>query len=122
MKYLKLLVILLFILPAMVYANQNDVLSDKEFVSEQYPSLLIGFKNGCVYGYAINNAYMGTYELKSKNKISLSYMAYTKLDGTQEENDNEYNYFNYLKEAKKYNYDSKTGILTIDKMKFKLRK
>lgn len=83
---------------------------------------MIGFRNGGVYGYALVNTYMGTYELKDDGKIRLSYMSYTKMDGTMEQNDAEYEYFNYLREAKTYNYDSKTGVLTIGKMKFNPKK
>ncbi len=65
---------------------------------------------------------MGTYEIKDNNKIKLSYMSYTKMEGTREQNDGEYEYFSYLREAKTYSYDSKTGVLIIDKMKFRQRK
>ena len=65
---------------------------------------------------------MGTYEIKDTNKIRLSYMAYTKMEGTQEQEDGEYEYFNYLREAKTYSYDSKTGVLLIGDMKFKEKK
>ena len=36
--------------------------------------------------------------------------------------DGEYEYFNYLREAKTYSYDSKTGVLVIGKMKFNQKK
>ena len=49
-------------------------------------------------------------------------MSYTKMEGTREQNDGEYEYFSYLREAKTYSYDSKTGVLIIDKMKFRQRK
>lgn len=122
MKYLKLLLIALFIIPSFAFAAGQDVLSGKEFTAEKYPSIMIGFRNGGVYGYALVNTYMGTYELKDDSKIRLSYMSYTKMDGTMEQNDAEYEYFNYLREAKTYNYDSKTGVLTIGKMKFNPKK
>ncbi len=122
MKYFKLLLIILIIVPAAAFAVPKDVLNGKEFTSEKYPSILIGFKNGGVYGYALVNTYMGTYEIKDNNKIKLSYMSYTKMEGTREQNDGEYEYFSYLREAKTYSYDSKTGVLIIDKMKFRPRK
>ncbi len=122
MKYFKLLLIVLLIVPTVAFAAPKDVLSGKEFTSEKYPSILIGFRNGGVYGYALRNTYMGTYELKDKGKIRLSYMAYTKMEGTMEQEDGEYEYFNYLRKAKTYSYDSKTGILMIDKMKFNQKK
>ncbi len=122
MKYFKLLFIVLLIVPTVAFAAPKDVLSGKEFTSEKYPSILIGFRNGGVYGYALRNTYMGTYELKDKGKIRLSYMAYTKMEGTMEQEDGEYEYFNYLRKAKTYSYDSKTGILMIDKMKFNQKK
>ncbi len=122
MKYFKLLLIVLLIVPTVAFAAPKDVLSGKEFTSEKYPSILIGFRNGGVYGYALRNTYMGTYELKDKGKIRLSYMAYTKMEGTMEQEDGEYEYFNYLRKAKTYSYDSKTGILMIGKMKFNQKK
>ncbi|WP_242348999.1 META domain-containing protein [Mucispirillum schaedleri] len=122
MKYFKLLLIILIIVPAAAFAAPKDVLNGKEFTSEKYPSILIGFKNGGVYGYALVNTYMGTYEIKDNNKIKFSYMSYTKMEGTREQNDGEYEYFSYLRKAKTYSYDSKTGVLIIDKMKFKQRK
>lgn len=122
MKYFKLLLIVLLIVPTVAFAAPKDVLSGIEFTSEKYPSILIGFRNGGVYGYALRNTYMGTYELKDKGKIRLSYMAYTKMEGTMEQEDGEYEYFNYLREAKTYSYDSKTGILMIGKMKFNQKK
>lgn len=122
MKYFKLLLIALMIVPTIAFAAQKDVLNGKEFTAEKYPSILIGFRNGGVYGYALRNTYMGTYEIKDANKIRLSYMAYTKMEGTQEQEDGEYEYFNYLREAKTYSYDSKTGVLLIGDMKFKERK
>ena len=122
MKHLKLLIIALIILPSFAFAAPKDVLSGKEFTAEKYPSIMIGFRNGGVYGYALVNTYMGTYEIKDNNKIRLSYMAYTKMDGTDEQNDGEYEYFNYLREAKTYSYDSKTGVLMIDKLKFNQKK
>lgn len=121
MKYLRLLITLL-IVPSFAFAAPKDVLSGKEFTSEKYPSILIGFRNGGVYGYALVNTYMGTYEIKDDNKIRLSYMAYTKMDGTREQNDGEYQYFNYLRDAKTYSYDSKTGVLMIGQMKFNQKK
>ena len=119
MKYLKLLLIIILIVPTVVFAAPEDVLNGKEFTSDKYPSILIGFRNGGVYGYALINTYMGTYEIKDENKISLSYMAYTKMEGTNKQKDGEYEYFNYLRDAKTYSYDSKTGVLMIGKMKFK---
>ena len=122
MKYFKLLLIVLLIVPTAAFAAPKDVLSGKEFTSEKYPSILIGFRNGGVYGYALINTYMGTYEIKDEGKIRLSYMAYTKMEGTMEPEDGEYEYFNYIREAKTYSYDSKTGVLMIGKMKFKQKK
>lgn len=122
MKYFKLLLITLLIVPTLSFAAPKDVLSGKEFTSEKYPSILIGFRNGGVYGYALRNTYMGTYEIKDEGKIRLSYMAYTKMEGTMEQEDGEYEYFNYLREAKTYSYDSKTGVLMIGKMKFNQKK
>lgn len=122
MKYLKLLLIIILIVPTVVFAAPEDVLNGKEFTSDKYPSILIGFRNGGVYGYALINTYMGTYEIKDENKISLSYMAYTKMEGTNKQKDGEYEYFNYLRDAKTYSYDSKTGVLMIGKMKFKQKK
>ncbi len=122
MKYLKLLLIIILIVPTVVFAAPEDVLNGKEFTSDKYPSILIGFRNGGVYGYALINTYMGTYEIKDENKISLSYMAYTKMEGTNKQKDGEYEYFNYLRDAKTYSYDSKTGVLMIGKMKFNQKK
>lgn len=122
MKYFKLLLIVLLVVPTLSFAAPKDVLSGKEFTSEKYPSILIGFRNGGVYGYALRNTYMGTYEIKDEGKIRLSYMAYTKMEGTMEQENGEYEYFNYLREAKTYSYDSKTGVLVIGKMKFNQKK
>lgn len=128
MKYLKLLLIVFIVVPSFVFAAPKDtvksidVLSGKEFTAEKYPSIMIGFRNGGVYGYALVNTYMGTYEIKGDDKIRLSYMAYTKMDGTIEQNDAEYEYFQYLREAKTYSYDNKTGVLTVGKMRFNRKK
>lgn len=122
MKYFKLLLIVLLIVPAVAFAAPEDVLSGKEFTAAKYPSILIGFRNGGVYGYALRNTYMGTYEIKDTNKIRLSYMDYTKMEGTMEQEDGEYEYFKYLREAKTYSYDSKNGVLIIGKMKFNQKK
>lgn len=122
MKFLKVFIISLFIIPSFVFAAEKDVLSGKEFTSVKYPSIMIGFKNGGVYGYALVNTYMGMYEVKPNNKISLSYMASTKMEGTTKQNDGEYEYFDYLKKAKTYSYDSATGKLVIGKMEFKQKK
>ena len=65
---------------------------------------------------------MGTYEIKDAGKIRLSYMDYTKMEGTREQEDGEYEYFKYLRETKTYSYDSKTGVLMIGKMKFNQKK
>ena len=70
MKYFKLLLIALMIVPTIAFAAPKDVLNGKEFTAEKYPSILIGFRNGGVYGYALRNTYMGTYEIKDANKIS----------------------------------------------------
>lgn len=122
MKLLKIFVTILLLIPVFAFAEQKDILSGKEFNSVKYPSIMIGFRNGGVYGYALVNTYMGMYEIKDNNKIDLSYMASTKMEGTMKENDGEYEYFNYLKKAKTYSYDSKTGKLIIGQMEFKEKK
>lgn len=118
MKFLKFFIIMLLVLPTFVFAAEKDELSGKEFTSVKYPSIMIGFRNGGVYGYALVNTYMGMYEVKSNNQINLSYMASTKMEGTIKQNDGEYEYFDYLKKAKTYSYDSATGKLKIGKMEF----
>ena len=50
MKYFKLLLIALMIVPTIAFAAPKDVLNGKEFTAEKYPSILIGFRNGGVYG------------------------------------------------------------------------
>lgn len=122
MKFLKLFLIVFLIVPVFSFAEVKDELSGKEFISVKYPSILIGFRNGGVYGYALVNTYMGTYEIKAGNKINLSYMTSTKMEGTMKENDGEYEYFDYLKKAKTYSYDEKTGKLILGKMEFKQKK
>lgn len=118
MKFLKIFIMLLLLVPSFVLAAGKDELSGKEFTSVKYPSIMIGFRNGGVYGYALVNTYMGMYEVKSNNQINLSYMASTKMEGTIKQNDGEYEYFDYLKKAKTYSYDSATGKLKIGKMEF----
>lgn len=122
MKFLKVFIISLLIIPLFAFAAEKDVLSGKEFTSVKYPSIMIGFRNGGVYGYALVNTYMGMYEIKANNKINLSYMASTKMEGTIKQNDGEYEYFDYLKKAKTYSYDSATGKLVIGQMEFKQKK
>lgn len=122
MKFLKVFIISLLILPSLAFAAEKDVLSGKEFISVKYPSIMIGFRNGGVYGYALVNTYMGMYEIKANNKINLSYMASTKMEGTIKQNDGEYEYFDYLKKAKTYSYDSASGKLVIGQMEFKQKK
>lgn len=122
MKYLKLLLTVFILIPFFAFAAPKDVLNGKEFISEKYPSILIGFRNGGIYGYALINTYMGTYEIKDDKNIRFSYMAYTKMEGTIEQKDGEYEYFDYLRKTKTYNYNSKTGVLTIGDMKFSQRK
>ena len=68
MKFLKVFIISLLIIPSFAFAAEKDVLSGKEFTSVKYPSIMIGFRNGGVYGYALVNTYMGMYEIKANNK------------------------------------------------------
>lgn len=130
MKHLKLFLICLIIVPALAFAGEKtgkaekypDVLNGKEFNLVKYPSIMIGFRNGGVYGYALINTFMGRYELISDKKINLSYMASTKVDGTDEQVNGEFDFFNALYKAKDYSYNAKTGSLKIGKMDFKEKK
>lgn len=133
MKLFKLFLISLLVVPifacsaksAAVGTNTSnetkkveDVLSDREFTYEKYPSIMIGFRNGGVYGYALINTYMGRYQVLPEGKIRMSYMAYTKIDGPNEYVDGEYEYFSALEKSKTFSYDKSKGILIIGGLKF----
>lgn len=125
MKFLKLFLIVFLIVPVISFSAPKkdvqkpvDVLSGKEFSNAKYPEVLIGFRKGAVYGYAVINTYMGLYEIKSDKDIKLSYMAYTKMAGTRKQEEAEFDYFDKLEKVKDYSYDNKTGILMLGGMKF----
>ena len=132
MKFFKLFIISLLIVPIFACSAKStatsgtntantaaeDILSNKEFNFEKYPSIMIGFRNGGVYGYALINTYMGRYKIISDTNIRLSYMAYTKVDGSDEFVEGEFEYFSALEKAKTYSYDKEKGILMIGGLKF----
>lgn len=125
MKSLRLILLVFLLVPFIVFsapkqekASVVDVLSGKEFNCEKKPSIMIGFRNGGVYGYALINTFMGRYEIKSDKDIKLSYMAYTKVSGSREQEDGEYYFFDALEKVKHYKYDNKTGILMLGDLKF----